>query len=106
MGNALWNLRIKMYPRSRKMKKMSRVLLIAAFLFMLQSVSSTSGLEENTGSEPDCSTPREIRRIGHHRVGVLLKALYQCKDIGEVCSLDEECCSQECCIDLCEHFCC
>ena len=31
------------------MKKMSRVLLIAAFLFMLQSVSSTSGLEENTG---------------------------------------------------------
>ena len=56
--------------------------------------------------KPDCNYPHKVKSIEYHKVGGLLKSLYKCKEIGEVCSLDEDCCSKECCIDLCEHFCC
>jgi len=69
-------------------------------------VSVSFGQEQSKDSNPDCNNQRTVIDTGYHKVGGLLKALYKCKDLGEVCSLDEECCSKECCIDLCEHFCC
>ena len=58
------------------------------------------------GSKLDYIDKHELKNIGNLKVGTLLRALYKCKKNGEECSEHNDCCSNHCCIDLCEHFCC
>merc|ERR1712150_4200 len=89
-----------------KMEKALIFFLVALIFALSQITNATIDYNYQTGPELDNRAQNYYKRIKHHKIGALVTALFKCKNIGEVCSLDNECCSNDCCIDLCEHFCC